>query len=122
MRIWCLVMSLLATSAVYAESFVLPKKKQSTRNAKESCNDLLFDALKISPSLSKHNADVQLLGLDLAFAMLDGSFFSGMSKAEVENCCNELTAFYLRQEKINALLEEQRTVLRQLKKKFPAHA
>ena len=112
-RAWMCVATL--GSMLYAQEFTLPKKKQSTRAVKENCNDLLFEALKVSPSISKHNADVQQLGMDMVPSMLEGTFFSSMSKAELDACCKELESFYARQEKINVLLEEQCAVLRKLK-------
>ncbi|MFI5333438.1 MAG: hypothetical protein ACHQVS_05055 [Candidatus Babeliales bacterium] len=97
-----------------AESFVLPKKKQSTHTLKENCNDLLFEALKLSPKISKHNADVQQLSMNMVPSMLEGTFFSSMSTVELDVCCKELQRFYERQEMINALLEEQCALLRKL--------
>jgi hypothetical protein len=100
--------------ALHAEEFTLPKKKQSTRVVKENCNDLLFEALKLSPQISKHNADVQQLSMNMVPSMLEGTFFSSMSKVELDECCKELQRFYARQEKINALLEEQCALLHKL--------
>jgi hypothetical protein len=102
------------SSVVHAESFVLPKKKQSTNTLKENCNDLLFEALKLSPKISKHNADVQQLSMNMVPSMLEGTFFSSMSKSELDMCCKELQRFYERQETINVLLEEQCRLLRTL--------
>lgn len=112
--VWLCV--LMVSGGMYAESFVLPKAKtkQSTRTLKEECNDLLFEALKLSPKISKHNADVQQLSMNMVPSMLEGAFFSSMSKIELDVCCKELQRFYARQETIKALLEEQCALLRKL--------
>jgi|SRR5580700_7520451 hypothetical protein len=117
MNIFVIAFLLISSCAIHAESFTVPKKKQSTGVLKEACGDLLFDALKLSPSISKHNADVQTLSMNMVPSMLEGTFFSSMNKAELDACCIELQRFYDRQETINALLEEQCVFLRKLEAK-----
>lgn len=116
-----LVFGVACSAHVHAESpFVVSSKqnKLSKGVLKDSCNDLLFETLKLSPSMSMYNARLQQLGLDLVPAMLEGTFFSAMSTTELDACCKELRVVLDRQEKINALLEEQCLNLRALKKKY----
>lgn len=117
MNICMMVFLLVSFCTMHAESFTVPKKKQSTGALKEHCGDLLFDALKLTPDMSKHNADMQKLSMEMVPSMLEGTFFSSMNNIELDLCCKDLQRFYDRQETINALLEEQCAFLRKLEAK-----
>jgi len=117
-KIFCAFLALGVFGCFAEQGFVVEKKKKSSTSAlQEQCCQSLTDVLQGSAYTVQAIGKLQEQSIEIMEQMFDNSFFTGLSKTELNKAVEAWQSFAQRQDEINALLGQQEVFLKKQKQK-----